>query len=786
MIAIRPKRRYLLLLPLILLGVYWLFCLPRALFPAPTATELLSAEGELLSARTAADGQWRLPAPDSVAAVLPLAVLHYEDRNFYRHWGVSLRGIVRAVRDNWRAGRVVSGGSTLTMQVARMARGNRPRTLWQKMVEACWATRMEWRYDKEEILNLWLAQAPFGGNTVGIEAAAYRYYGRSPANLSWAEAATLAVLPNSPGLIHPGRSRDALRRKRDRLLESLSQAGHLTVEDLKLALLEPLPGAPLPRPRDADHLLERLRKAHGPGRYRSSVEAGLQRRLTRLVGDHQRSLAGNRIGNVACMVSEVATGRVIAYVGNAPDVSAEAAPHVDIITAPRSPGSLLKPLLYGLSLAEGRITSRQLLPDVPTSFGAFRPANFHLGFDGAVSANEALARSLNIPFVHLLREYGVERFHDRLRGYGFGQLGAGAGHYGLSLILGGGEITMEEIHGWFLGLARQQLYFHERQGMYAPGDWGPPTLLRESGRHPLHRLEHANPPITAGAGYLTLSALSALTRPDENGRDHRFVSGRPVAWKTGTSFGFRDAWAVGCTPAYVVSVWAGNADGEGRPGLVGVRAAAPLLFRVFRELEDRATDAPRWFEEPADALTTTRTCSRSGYLAGADCPADSLLQVHEAERAAVCPHHRRVFTDPEGHFRVRQQCGPGPPVATSWFELPPRQAHYYQKRHADYRPLPPLHPDCGSAPTAAMLEFIFPYRDGVLSPGRNWRGDPEPLLFEVAHHEADATIHWHLDGRYLGSTRQFHGMAIDVPPGTHRVTVTDEEGNSKSRGVEVR
>jgi len=584
---------------------------------------------------------------------------------------------------------------------------------------------------------------------------ARRYYGRTPDQLSWAEAATLAVLPNSPGLIHPGRARDALRSKRDALLDDLVALGHLAQDEAELAKLEPLPQAPIPRPHDADHLLERLR------------------------------LAG-QIRNVACLVSEVATGRVVAYVGNAPDLAPAAAPSVDIVTAPRSPGSLLKPLLYGLALDEGLITSQQLLPDVPTSFGAFRPANFYLDFDGAVPANEALARSLNLPFVDLLQRYGVERFHAALEDYGFNQLSAGPDHYGLSLILGGSEITMQEIHGWFLGLARQQRYVHERQGMSASADWAAPTLLDRQSRDPLTGLRHEDPPVAAGAGYLTLEALRDLARPDENGNTRRFTSHRPVAWKTGTSFGFRDAWAVGCTPAYVVSVWAGNADGEGRPGLVGVRAAAPLLFRVLRLLEERQQNAPRWFEPPVDDLRQTRVCGVSGFLAGPDCPATTPWQSPRAERGEVCPHHRRVFLSPNGSHRVRQSCGPGPAQAHSWFTLPTRQAHYYRRRHAGYRPLPPLHPDCGTDSEQETMAFVFPYRDGVLSAGKNWNGDLEPFNFELAHRRPGTTVHWHLDGVYLTSTKTYHTVALAPSPGEHLLTVVDEEGNQRLRRFRVK
>lgn len=781
--------------------LWWLFCLPTPLFKAPLATELLSTEGDLLSARIASDGQWRMPAADSVSPRLIAAVVNYEDRTFYRHIGVSGRGIGRALRDNWRAGQIVSGGSTLTMQVARMARGNQARTLVQKLLEAVWATRLEVRYSKAEILRFWLANAPFGGNVVGAEAAVRRYYARPPTELSWAEAATLAVLPNSPALLHPGRGRDELRAKRDRLLEDLVIAGHLTAEQAELAKLEPLPDKPQPLPRQAEHLLERLRQEQGPGRYRSSLPADLQAGVTELVNQHQALLAGNQIRNAAAMVTEVATGRVVAYVGNtnSPTVlrsgvevtataptTANAGSDVDIITALRSPGSLLKPILYALAMNDGTLLPRQLLADVPTSFQDFQPANFYQDYDGAVPADEALARSLNIPFVYLLQDYGVPRLHAALRNYGFDQLTQAPAHYGLSLILGGGEITMEEINAWFTGLARQQRYFYERQGQYQAADFHRPTLLDDQYRPATTDLSRTPGAINAGAGWLMLQALRELNRPDETGATRRFTSHRPIAWKTGTSFGFRDAWAVGCTPDYVVSVWAGNADGEGRDGLVGVQAAAPLLFQVFRLLEDRRGAVTHWFEQPFDEMQEATTCQASGLLAGPDCPTTQEWIAKEAQRAEICTLHPRIFTDPGANFQVRQNCGPGPLTAQGWFTLPARQAYYYQRRNTDYHRPPPFHPNCATNTDGNPMQFIYPYTNGSVSAIKNWTGEHEAVFFELAHQDRDATVHWHLDGDYLASTTTFHTLAVKLTKGNHEITVVDQRGNRLERRVSVK
>ncbi len=750
---------------LLVLTIGWWNCLPDDLFTAPLATELLDRQGQLLSAHIAKDGQWRMPAADSIPPILEAAVVAFEDRRFYHHGGIDARSVVRALVDNLEAGRVVSGGSTLTMQVARMTRGGTHRNLWQKFIEAAIALRLEMRYSKAELLSLWLNNAPFGGNTVGLTAASYRYFGRPPATLSAAEAATLAVLPNSPALIHPGRNRDALQSKRNRLLHQLATDGTLTPRALELALLEPLPGAPLALPRDAPHYLQRRLAEGARGRVPTTLDAQLQRAIAGVIDRHHRLLRQNQIHNMAVLITEVRSGEVVAYHGNVPDLKAEHAPSVDLITAPRSPGSLLKPFLYSLALDAGELLPKQLLPDVPTSFQNFRPANFTPEFDGAVAADEALVRSLNIPFVYLLRDYGVARFHDRLQRAGFAHMGQPASHYGLSLILGGAEITLEEIHRWFLGLAQQQSIYHTRRQANLPTDVAG---------------------LGAGAGFTVLDALRDLRRPDESGDYRRFESHRPVAWKTGTSFGFRDAWAVGATPAYVVSVWVGNADGAGRPGLIGVQAAAPVLFDVFRLLESYAPDAPYWFTPPDDALRSVRSCSVSGYLAGVDCPTTTQLTPRVHDQTLPCPFHHRVLLTSDGAYRTTRQCSPDG-VLTNVFTLPPLRAHFYRRRHVEYRDLPAWQAGCsGQIGRDRGLQFIYPEGSGVLSAVKNWRGELEPFYFAVSTSDPRAELFWHLDGRYVRSTTVYHQLSLPLEPGLHVLTVTDASGSSTKRRFMVR
>lgn len=760
---------------------------PAPLFSEPLSTVLEDRNGELLGAQIASDGQWRFPAADSLSSRLATCVVAFEDRRFYRHPGVDWRALVRAFRQNLSAGRVISGGSTLTMQVARLALGNPPRTVLHKLRELGMALWLDWQYDKATILGFWLRHAPFGGNVVGVEAAAWRYFGKSSLHLSWSEAATLAVLPNSPALIHPGRNREALGGKRDRLLRYLQETGTLSPLDLELAQSEALPTAPQRLPQDAPHLLARSRREFGPGRYHTTLDGGLQRRITTLLRRYGEQLAGNEIHNLAVLVLDTESGAVLAYHGNTPGLAATHSPAVDVIPAPRSPGSLLKPMLYALALSEGSLLPKQLLPDVPTPYGRFRPLNFNEGFSGAVPADRALARSLNLPFVHLLQQYGVPRFHQALLDWDFDYLGKPADHYGLSLILGGGEASLWQLVGWYASLGRQLLHFYPQQGQYAAEDWHLPYyLLRDTARYrpEEHRLRPASASVSAAAAYTTVQSLRELERPDSEGRWEYFASDRSLAWKTGTSIGFRDAWAIGVNPEYTIGVWAGNADGEGRPGLVGVKAAAPLLFEILRLLP-RST--PEWFEPPFDELRQRSVCQTSGMSALSGCPADLQWIPETADRAPACTLHVPITVDASGRYRVDRSCANENELRdTVWFVLPSLQAHYYRTEHPEYRPLPAWAPGCRAAtPSGMSMQLIYPRGNERILLTRDEAGQPGAVVFRLAHQYPDATVYWHLDGAYLGSTQTFHEVALSPAAGSHQLDLIDDAGNRLQHRFEL-
>ena len=760
---------------------------PRQLFPAPCSTLLYSAEGELLGARIAPDGHWRFPAADSLPNKFVDCLLTYEDKRFFYHPGIDLAAIFRAIRLNGKAGRVVSGGSTLTMQLARIARGNQDRTFYEKTIEMCWALFLETTHSKQEILNLYASHAPFGGNVIGLETAAWRYFGRSASELSWAESATLAVLPNSPALIHPGRNRKQLKEKRDRLLASLQKKGVLEETEYELACMEPLPEAPLPLPNDAPHLLERL-AAEQPGqRIQTSVRQALQRQTQALVNRYAREYSSNHIYNLAAIVADVETGEVLAYAGNATYPADERRGNqVDIITSPRSTGSILKPFLYAGMLHDGLLLPSMLVSDVPLNINGFSPHNYNKTFYGAVPAHVAIERSLNVPLVRMLSQYNTGRFMSLLKSWGMTTLRFSEEHYGASLILGGAEGTLWNLSGMYASMSRVLKHYRTYNGRYNPADIHPLTPFPAERKEPIRSLTDSRLTdkalLSSAALWYTFEAMSALNRPEEEADWQQFESMKRIAWKTGTSYGGRDAWAIGTTPRYVVGVWAGNASGEGRPGLTGVGNAAPVLFDLFSLLP-----GGEWFDLPYDETLPMAICRNSGHKASPYCEqTDTLYMPLSGNNTGICPYHKLVHLSADGRYRVNSSCeSVDRMISRPWFVLPPAQEYYYRNYHIDYIPLPPVKPGCGQD-LNRQIELIYPEHNAILYLPKGFSGKSEKFIFKAAHARRDATIYWHLDESYLGETTENHQISCSVSQGKHLLTLIDNEGNQKRIQFEVK
>jgi len=754
-------------------AVVW-FSLPRELFRDPVSPALFSRDGQLLGARPAGDGQWRFPPGDTVPDRFYEVLLQYEDRRFFEHPGVDPLAVGRAVRLNLRSGEVKSGASTLTMQVIRLSRKNRPRTYLEKLKEAVMALRLEIRCSKREILSLFAAHAPFGGNVVGLDAASWMYFGRGPERLSWAEAAYLAVLPKDPGLIASAEGRARLLEKRNGLLEKMQGRGLLSNLECRLAFAECMPDGFRAIPRDAPHLLDTL--AARPGSrppFRSSIDADLQRRASRIAQAQGEKLLARGIRNLAAIVIDNRTARVAAYIGNVGlERGIECGQNVDILQSRRSTGSILKPFLYAAMLQEGGLTPLTLVADTPFRYEAFKPENYDRRFRGAVPARAALAWSLNIPAVRELREFGIPRFENLLRRWGMTTLDRPPDDYGLTLVLGGAEGRLFEIASLYSKLAQR--------AMGRPGGGSEVRLLVDE-PPAASKMRGLGP----GAAYLTLEALTAVTRPDDEGFWRNFGSSRWIAWKTGTSFGLRDAWAVGVTPNYTIGVWSGNADGEGNPELTGLTAAAPALFELLGALDGEGR-----ISRPAAGLKQLRVCRDSGFLATDICPAETIWVPDTSRFDRMCPYHQTVHLDASGRFRVDSRCEPVDRMRHEpWFVLPPVQEYYYRADHPEYRSLPPFRADCAAAAAPEsgppVMSLIYPEPDTSVFVPVALDGRSGEVVFEAVHRQPDATIHWHIDENYIASTRRFHQIALNPEPGTHRLILTDGDGRRLERRFQV-
>ncbi|MBI6955118.1 peptidoglycan glycosyltransferase PbpC [Pseudomonas sp. CCOS 191] len=565
----------------VLLGMALLWLADR-IWPLPMpgddlARVVLAEDGTPLWRFADADGVWRYPvSPQEVSPLYLEALLAYEDRWFYHHPGVNPMALARAAWLNLRGGRVVSGGSTLSMQVARLLDPH-DRTLPGKLRQLWRTAQLEWHLSKDEILQLYLNRAPFGGTLQGVAAASWAYLGKSPKHLTPAEAALLAVLPQAPSRLRPDRHPERGQRARDKVLQRLAEYQVWPAQRIDEAREEPLLLAPRQEPALAPLLARRLNTPNSPPLIRTTLDAALQRRLEDLLMGWRARLPERT--SAALLVVETQSMAVRAYLGSIDLNDERRFGHVDMVHALRSPGSTLKPFLYAMAMDDGLIHSESLLQDVPRRYGDYRPGNFSMGFSGPVSASSALALSLNLPAVQLLEAYGPKRFAAQMRMGGMPLVLPPLAEPNLSLILGGAGSRLEDLVGGYAALARGGL---SAQVRLQPQD---PLVER--------RL------LSSGSAWITRRILSGLARPDRD--PHAELVQRPqLAWKTGTSYGFRDAWSVGVGPRYLIGVWIGRPDGTPVPGQFGLASAAPLMLQVHDLLSNR--DSQRGIEVPVEPV----------------------------------------------------------------------------------------------------------------------------------------------------------------------------------------
>ena len=718
---------------------------------------ILYADGEIINAQVSDDQQWRIKCEDELPEKLVTSLKLFEDQYFNYHPGINPVSIVKAMKANIKARKIIRGGSTITMQLARIHEGNQRRTYVQKCKEIFLAFALELKYSKKELLKLYAQYAPYGGNTVGYCAAAQRYYHKDAALLSWSEAATLAILPNAPSKIYPGKAQEQLVRKRNFLLQKLLAKQLIDSVSCRLAMLEDLPQQSHSFHALAPQLLQELKKETTEHyNFNTTIDYSLQKNAMRIVQSYRDQYANEGIDNMAALVLRN-EGSVAAYVANV-FCGKDCAAEVDLLKAARSPGSTLKPFLYGVAMDVGLLTRTSLMKDIPIFYNGYTPRNFDMKHRGVVDAERALTQSLNIPAVDLLAEYGTAAFLTDLQKMQFHTIDKSPDHYGLTLILGGSEVTSIELAKSYMNLSRvaqgkpaisiKQLEFQEQETV-------------------------AHFPLSQGAAYNILEMLKGVNRPQSEQGWQYFSGVKEVSWKTGTSFGFRDAWAVGTTADYTVLVWVGNADGEGKSSLLGVAKAAPVMFDIFDLLPmDKTLPLPR------QALEVKYVCASSGQLPGDACA--NTVPIHHpihAKNPEVCTYHKFVTLDESEAYRVYQHCDESA-ITKATFVLEPLVDSYYEKFSGLSHQLPPFHPSCSSM--ATDLKIIYPSSNAEILLPKDIDDRKQSLVGKaLAGAEADS-LFWFVDHELISITSQEHKVALDLEVGEHVLTVVASSGGEDS------
>lgn len=740
----------------------WFAAPPGDLFPQGYSTVVEDRNGTVLSVAPARDGQIRFPPSDRpLPSKYIVALLVKEDNRFFGHPGVDAGAVVRAAWNNLLRHARTSGASTISMQVARLSRKER-RTYLNKAYEMLLALRIELHAGKERILRLYAANVPMGGNVVGMESAAYRFLGHPAGAITWAEAALLAVLPNAPSTVNLERGRGRLQQKRDRLLLRLRDRKKIDTLTWRSAVEEPLPQVRSRREFSAPHAAFAMDAVHPGVRVRTTLDAAMQEKAESLLSAHHRTLAAQGIANISALVVETATGRVAAYIGSQDYNDTAANGRVDGVRCRRSPGSLLKPFLYAKMLDRGEILADAKVQDIPTYYGSFSPSNASHGFQGLVSVREALVQSLNVPAVRCLNMYGLDDFYWFLKEAGLQGLFRTPEGYGLPLILGSCEASLWELTQLYTDL----------------GNLGVRRTLRLEVDDCHAKARDGERLFSAGAAWQIARILSQLSRPEAEYYWRYFNNQVPVAWKTGTSYGQKDAWAIGTNAQWTIGVWSGNFTGKGNASLAGGASSGPLLFMLFNEFTDR--NKPMWFEEPSADLAEVTVCVSSGYRATDACPA-AVKSRHPrcAETIAACPFHRRFLISKSTGFGVCSLCWDLGDTAWVTREIyPPALAAFYHAAGRVCGSVPRHNPSCPGVHGDASIEVLYPPPGVRLFVPRNSAGEYEKVVLRAAHGRKSATMFWYLDDRFLGETKEKHEMAVDLSAGDHELFVQDEEGNA--------
>ena len=774
-------------------------------FSARYSKATFDRSGKILSAFLNAQEQWHLKSTAPLPSKLKIAITEFEDKRFFSHFGIDFYAILRSLWRNLNSERR-SGASTITMQTIKLLRGD-SRTYFNKFRELIFALKLEALYSKDEILEFYANNAPYGGNIVGVQTAALMYFEKDLSQISWGEAALLAVLPNSPGAMHLQKNTQKLLNKRDALLEKLHAKGVIDNDNLKLALSEPLPR--IKRTKNiAPHLSLRLSSAQNAldsaPNIHTTIDKSLQLRLESILKNHHQKLSALGIQNVAAIIVDTHSREVVAYGGSQDFFDIGGLGQIDGITAKRSVGSVLKPLLYALAIDRGLIAPQSKLIDAPTIWGNFKPRNASKRHYGFVSAQSALVRSLNVPFVALLQDYGYERFfYDLQNILGFSD--ENFERYGLSLILGTKELSVEDVAKIYVGLGNygefgELKYIAESSTQNAESsadsanqpkqtieaiavevvgfldDFGRKARLKsaqcpKSSKSPQDapksklqtrdEFAHTKRLLSEGSSFLTLQAMSRL---DRFGIENFYKNQKIFSWKSGTSYGRKDAWAAGTSPRYTIVVWAGNFDGSANPNLFGVNIAGDLLFEILGIWRDLGT-----FEAPQSALKRIKIDALTGYAWDFD-DVDfvEISYPLNARPLRKSPYLRRIFVDENGAEVDSKRGDFLSASAKSVLNLPLNLLDFLASQNGA---------NARSTQKSRNLKILYPKEGIKIRTTRDFKGE-NALIARIANVK-NRSVFWYLDGEFIGAGAQ-KSRTLNAESGSHTMSVVDEGGESES------
>lgn len=733
--------------------------------PKPWSQVVLAADGSLMSAFLSSDDKWRMQTRlDEVTPELIAALLEKEDRWFYYHPGVNPGAILRALWSNATAGKRTSGASTITMQLARMMEP-KARTLGNKLKEMLRAFQLEWHYSKREILEMYLSYLPYGGNIEGVKAASYIYYGRPPEALSLSQATLLTVIPNRPNSLRLDQRRDLARAARDKWLRRFATREVFPAAQVTAALAEPVEAFRHAVPRRAPHVSRRLAANYPVPEIHSTIDPEVQAIAERLLANYVRRVRAKGISNGALLVLDNANSAVLAYCGSADYQDEAAAGQVDGIRAIRSPGSTLKPAVYAAAFDGGIYVPDTRVLDVPRSWNGYAPRNYDETFHGPMTVAHALRHSINTTAVQALVDVGFERFADVLEASGMKTVAQRRTELGLSVILGGCGVTLEELVRLFSAFARE--------GKAYPLAY----TAEESGRPPLGKRL-----FSPEAAWLIADILSGVERPDLPLNAIAASTRGRIAWKTGTSYGRRDAWSIGFTPRYTVGVWIGNFDGRGVADLSGATIAGPLLFDVLNALEQG--QPKREFARPRLVMQRD-ICTETGDMPSPQCSHRGKgYYIRDVSPRTVCTQERALYISADSAVQYCTGCLPVEGYVQHHYAVYPAELTlWYENNGIPYPQPPPHNPACTAAFDGPGPQITSPAPDLEYLVEE---GSGQELLLQAASDARTTRHYWYIDGKFFRSAAPGEKLFFTPGQGQVKISCRDDQGRKAETVIEVR